>query len=199
MRGRSRVRHLVMSAALAAAAAACGIPAEDDPQVLGTDNLPPGLVEPDSSTTTSALSGVPAEAEVYFTHTRGDQTVLEKVERDVEAPLTAPKVIDALFTAVPTESELARGFRNALSEIAQVRGVNDLGDGLIEVDVSEGMRSVTGRGLQFAFGQIVCTADNVPGVRGVFFAIEGERQSAITGDGTATDDPAVCTNYRELL
>jgi spore germination protein GerM len=195
----SHVRWLV-AALVIAPVAACGIPTEDEPQVLGTDNIPPGLLEPEGTTTTSEPpTGSTTTVTIVFTQEQRGQTVLEEVEREVATPITPEVVIEALFTSTPDDAELEDGYRNQLAEIAQVRSVAELGDGLIEVDVSEGLLDVTARGLQLAFGQIVCTAVDVPGVDEVVFAIEGERQSAITDDGTATDEPATCADYTELF
>jgi hypothetical protein len=169
----------------AAAAAACGVPPDEAPRTLATEEVPYGLLE-------EAPVGVPATTQppvakvnvvVYFL--AGDH--LKPAPRTVPEPATPSRAVSALLGG-PNESEAASGLRTAINPATEATVTRPSPD-LVVVDLSSAFAAVPAQEQRLALAQIVYTATGVPGVTGVRFTLGGAPVEVPLPDGTLTSSP----------
>jgi spore germination protein GerM len=178
---------------------ACGISENSHPELLAPDNVPYNLLDPPgAASTTAPASASTVTATVYFVERFGDQTRLRAADREIARPARAEGVIEALFDQPPDETERRLGLTTSIPDQAQLRSVEQDKAGVVHVNLSDGFQNVTGQGLRVAYAQLVWTAMGVNGVTGVQFAVEGQKQNAITGDGTPKAGPVRTIDYAEF-
>jgi spore germination protein GerM len=185
-------RILAVSAALllAAALGGCGIPADDDPRAISPDNVPP-----EAELETQPEEGATVAAAIWFT--RSDGELLARTEQQVAATGSAPSavtVLEALFEGPPSDDVGT----SIPSRTAVGPGGAELVRGLLTVDLNDAINDVLGERASVAYGQMVCTVDELPGVEGVRFSFEGETRPSPQGDGVTTDAPLTCEDYANL-
>jgi len=153
----------------------CGIPLDDDPQVLAL----PEQNSPETTTTT----GVPEPGEgqtktLYFIK----DGILITVQRELADPVANQDVFDAL-TAGPTEEELELGIESRLTETFDSRVI--LANEVLTVDIlNEGGLEFEGDQRILAIAQIVFTATvSTDAAAGVRFQEFGEYVQETNGAG----------------
>lgn len=190
MTGRSRRVVAVMALAVLVG---CGVPEDDAPRAVATDEIPDALVA-SPTTTTMAVAGV--QGDLYFLETQDDRNVLsrEQVTLDDNQPQTA---LDALLSAVP--EDLPEGVLTFIPPETSILGT-ELDDGILTVDLSSEFGSVSGEPRIQAVAQLVFTAIRVPGpVEGVLFSVDGELTAVPDADGSDIDGPADREDYSALV
>lgn len=182
---------------------ACGLGAQDDPQVIAGDDVPHGLLDPAPTTTTSTTrpgavvttSLAPLErVPLYFV--RNDR--IELCVREVE---TRPGMLDrVLLLDGPLEArEVELGFRSAVPEDS-VLGVDDT-EGYAIVDLDSSFTDLpTTREQVLAFAQITYTLTDLPGIGQVAFTLNGNPVLALDQQGIVMQGNRVSrATYQDLL
>jgi spore germination protein GerM len=192
-------RITAVTAALLVAASGCGLSANDTPQAIAPENLPPGLIDPSSgSSTTEPEPGVTTPVRVFLLERVGDTTRLSAVEREVSDPSVAGQRITALLSP-PSEAEVERGVITSIpSDTVLLSAVLDEASGELVIDVSDELLAIQGSELANAFAQLVYTATEADGVRQVRFLVEGEEIAAPDDDGRPVQRAVTRTDYVAL-
>jgi hypothetical protein len=162
---------LFVAAVVALSLAGCGVPVDNQPTALSRHDIPFGLLEPSSPTTTptTAPSVIEVPAEIFMVGPSGH---LVPVRRDVS--VTAPdlaSVLDAL-AAGPTDAEVAAGLQSALPPQIKVLGAF-IASGVATVNLGNAFGELVGQLQIQAVAQVVFTAASLPGVTGVTFELAG--------------------------
>lgn len=197
-----RATTLGLAVALAGLAA-CGIPADDEPQAIPRQNVPEAVLET-TTDTTRPEGQVPGR--VYLVQSPDDQPHLVPVERPVAAESatarpTPAAVLEALLQATPDDGERATGITNQIPRATRLASPPEPVAGRLVIDLTSGIYDVQGGNQLAAFGQIVCTVDALDGVDAVLFQVDGEPIEVPRGTrGVLTTDPVTCdTDYGHLL
>jgi spore germination protein GerM len=199
-------RRSVTTAALALALAglvgvtACGVSTDSEPQEISPSNVPEGILEGDTSSTPGASAGEGGEqARVWFLRGENDDVTLVAADRTVRRPVTARGVLEALLLDGPDETERAFDITTAIPSSTTLAGAPELtDDGVLVIDLSDGLFEVRGDELRNAYAQLVCTAAELDSVRAVTFELDGEPISAFDGNGRGTRRPLRCEDYAGL-
>jgi hypothetical protein len=163
---------------------ACGVPGDDQPRALPTDDVPFELLAPDTTEApTSTLVAVSAEVPIYLVGAER----LVAVKRLVEAPPSLLRVIEALL-AGPNADEAADGMRSAIASGTRVHSVRTQ-SGVATIDLSAEFGSTGGHDQILAVGQLVLTTTEALGVVGVKLSLDGRAVEVPRGDGTLTSEP----------
>lgn len=172
---------------------ACGVPEDDEPQVLGTDAVPPGLLTT-PSTTSEPIQDLPAgrQADLYFVNADGQ---VAPEPREVEDQ-SHDAILRALLETDPTSLE--GGLTTNIPPETTLLSTS-LDDDVLTVDLSEEFTTISGRGFIAAVAQIVFTATVDDPGRGVAFRVEGEPIDVPDVEGSPTDDPVTRSDYGSLL
>lgn len=192
---RRRTRRTLAATAallLGATVGACGIPADDDPRTISPENVPP-----EAETETPPEEGATVVAAIWFTRSDGRRDLLTRTEQEVAATGSAPSpatVLEALFEGPPSEDV---GTSIPVGTAVGPGGAEQVG-GLLTVDLNDAINDVLGERASSAYGQMVCTVDELPGVDGVEFSFEGETRPSPRGDGVTTNAPLTCDAYDNL-
>ena len=185
---------LLLALLLVAAVAGCGIQGEDEPREVAAEDVPFGLL--DSNTTTTA--SIPAEGSVPVTVflVTGDRRLVG-VTRAAPSD-DAIGAMRALLQPV-TEEESADGLSNSIPEDTQVIDVSigSQPDTRV-VNLSDEFLQVQGPVQVAAVAQVVWTLTELPDVRGVQFAFEGEIRPVPRGDGETTSEPLLRSAFLNL-
>jgi len=198
----SHVRKTLCAAALAAGtlgAAGCGIPTDDGPRAISRENVPDEVVD---ATTEATASQPTVAARIYLVRSPEDPRLVA-VERRVPAgsPATRPDpaaVLETLLRATPNAQERADGVTNLIPQDTRLASQPELARGTLVVDLTSEIFEVEGTNQRAAFGQIVCTANELAGVDSVRFLVQGRPREVQTDSG-ATGGPVTCAgDYRRL-
>jgi spore germination protein GerM len=200
-----RHRLALAAAVLAAAAAACGIPADDDPRAISQEGVPEEVQGDDGATS----GGETAIANLYFSSFDGNSDRLVAVERDVPstAGSSAPTpaiVLESLLDGVqpgeaPADTAADAPLATKIPDGTALREAELAGNGVLSVDLNAAISGVTTPGASLAYGQMVCTADELEDVTSVRFTVEGSPVAPPTGDGDTTSRTVTCDDYAALL
>jgi spore germination protein GerM len=176
--------------------AACGIPADDAPREISQDQVPDTPEDP-----VDVGDGQSRSVNLWFSQFVGDRDVLTTVPEQVttgESGLPTPAVVlDRLLAGVPADAG-AEGVVTWIPPDTSLAAQPELRSGILTVDLDSGISGIQGVGARLAYGQMVCTADNLEGVDGVVFTIEGEPVQAPNGEGEAGSAPLTCDGYDNL-
>jgi spore germination protein GerM len=184
---------------LAGGTAACGIPADDAPRSI-TQEQPDDLV-PEAPVTSDGQTLV---VDLYFTRFDGSRDKIVPIEREVptggsSSRPTPATVLEALLEGA---TDADRQDHNVVSKIPDgtvLDGQPELdGDGVLTVDLTEAI-GVQADAARLAYGQMVCTADELDEVAGVRFTVDDQPVQAPTGDGATSGEPLTCESYTNLL
>jgi Sporulation and spore germination len=162
-----------LAAGLLCLLAGCGVPADPAPRSIPDEEVPFGLLG--TITTTSTRPPATTRAVVFLVE--GDRLV--PVRRRVPAPGT-PDAVLATVAAGPTPAEAAAGLRTALvtgarlSEVAAGTATVRLDRDFVAADLREQI---------LALAQLVYTVTELPGIRGVQFAFDGQPAEVPTAHG----------------
>jgi spore germination protein GerM len=196
MSARWRAVLALVGVALAVAAS-CGVPNDHGPRTIDAQNVPFSLLAPTagatSTTTPSALSPM-AHLTIYLADADGN---LVSVQRDVSAPGTVRKAINALLHG-PTPNEANR-LHTAITSDTKLLHLSGPKDGLVTIDLSRQLLDVTGKQQIVALAQVVYTATSRRNVERVLFRVDGKPKEVPTGDGTLTAEPLDRLSYSELV
>jgi len=176
--------------------AGCSAPLDSGPRTLRAASLPPNLRGTTSTTSTTLLTtGESEEVTVYFLKldpTSGaDRLVAAK--RRVSPPVTVEKVLQKLF-AGPTSQEKLDGLHTDISPDSTILGA-PIEDKIVTVDLSQNFAFGPVPNQIKAFAQVVFTALDIGGVKGVLFAKNGHREEVPSGDGSSTSAPLGRASY----
>lgn len=191
------MRRAVVVAVAILVAAACGVPSDSEPRAIETKNVPFGLLSPTAEATTTtqpSASTATARVTVYLADADGK---LRPVRRQVTAPATVGRAITALLGG-PTEEE-ADQLSTAITSDTELLDIQGPEDGLVVLDLSRDVLSITGRQQILALAQVVWTATALPSVDRVLFEFDGEPAEVPNGNGTLTSSPLGRLSYRDLI
>lgn len=178
---------------LSLALVGCGVPTDEHPRDISARKVPFDLLE--SSTTTSTLP--PPVASVATTIYLVSEEQLVPVSREVLAPPLVSRVLATLLRG-PTAEESARGVRTAVPNDARLLSART-SVGVLTVDLSKELVTVSGQEQILALAQIVFTATGNPEITAVRFALDDEPVEVPRADGTLTSAPLGRADYQELL
>lgn len=194
-----RRRHPVALAALALALllGGCGVPEDDRPQALASEDVPPDLLDRDPSPVTSLPDSGPTVI-VYFLQETPSGVRLAEVERRVRDARLPDDRLAALFAGLDADEPDA-GLSTQIPADAVLRDVdtNPEADDVI-VDVSGDLLTrIEGEFLSQAFAQIVWTATepSAGGYTNVRFLVDGVPQPVIDGEGVQQEGAVDRADY----
>lgn len=191
-------RLLVLAVLLATG---CGVSADGQPQAIEPANLPPGLLDANpTSSTTLPESLSTTTVEVYFLQRQGDTSVLVSVSREVrKSEATLPGTRIAPLLAAPTRGEQQQGLTTAIPPATKLlRAPAPAGSDDLLIDLSSELFDAQGQDLANAFGQIVWTVTEIPGITGVRFLRDGVAINAVDDQGVEQQGAVSKANYQSL-
>ena len=174
-------------------AAGCGVPTDAQPRPIPGDRVPFELLDPEPipTSTPSAPAGSLA-ATVFMVAGEG----LSPVRRDVPAPASPERVLQALVSGVVPE-EAARNLRSAIGATTRA-SVAEEGAGRLRVELSPAFLSTATNEQILAVAQIVYTLTALPGVDSVAFTVSGRPVEVPAGDGTLRSGPVRRSDFESV-
>lgn len=201
--GRRRTRPVAALAAVGSvlAAAACGIPADEEPRSIPVEALPANLSE-QQATTTTVLDEASAQREtIYLVHTGtapgGAGESLEPVSislRNPEPDQLPRLVIERLIATKPDQIGLP-GLTNPVPADTKVLDAR-VSDGVLDLDLSASLANIESALQRLALAQIVFTATDITSlpISSVRFRIDGQPVAVPVEVGTAPAGQPVSRN-----
>jgi spore germination protein GerM len=194
MTHRSCVAHVVrvVRVGVVLVASGCGIAPDDGPRdIPAADQVELGVGGDGNA---GAAIGT---ARVYFLSPEvvGQSALLESVARDVSE--TPTELMQALL-AGPNQTEQSNQFRTAIPMGTQLIEARRQGF-VLRVDLSDDVLELSGEVLITAIAQIVFTASELDGVRGVTILIAGADQQWPVGSGKLTGEPLTVYDYPGIV
>ena len=180
--------------------AGCGIPTDDGPRAISRENVPDEVA---AATTETTAPQPTVDTTIFLVQSPDEDPRLVDVERlvPVESASSGAEpaaVLEVLLGAVADEQEQEEGITNLIPDTTRLASQPELQAGTLQIDLTRGIYDVEGVPQRAAFGQIVCTADELEGVDAVRFAVEGEPIDASTDTGNS--EQVTCDrDYRRLL
>jgi spore germination protein GerM len=196
-------RHVVaacIGVLVGLAGVSCGVPVDDQTQVIPSDDVPFELLEP-APTTTTSTTVVEAGSTTTMTldlvllyFVRADKVV--RIEREVSEALGVKDRLVLLTTPV-TATEAEHQLRSAVPP----GSINDveLDRGVATVDLSPSFTEISGLEQVLAFAQITLTLSQLPGIGQVAFTRNGEPVQPLDVQGTVIPGPVTSETYLDLL
>jgi spore germination protein GerM len=165
--------------------AACGVQDDGSPRALAPEDVPFDLLQP----ATSVANPENAEGQpraVWFVDNDG---LLARGERRLEAPVTVEDIVSALLDGV-TAAEQANGLRSNIAPGTRLLEVDGPTDGLVTIDLSGEILTVSRELQRLAIAQVVFTATGLPNVDRVLFKFDGTGPAEVPGAGNElTSEP----------
>lgn len=180
---------------LVALGAACGVPEDDEPRTIATDNIPFQLLAPATSTTSTVVDDR-RQTGIGIYLVTPDGALVQRPRTISGAPSVA-KAMDVLLEG-PNADEAAANLTTVVATGTELLGFEGPVEGLVTVDLSSEFLQVTGPRQIQAIAQVVFTLVDVPGVQKVLFRFEGERSEVPDGNGELTSEPLNRADYRSL-
>ncbi len=194
-----RARALRVALASIVLLGGCGLAANSEPQAIAPENLPPGLLDPNptSSSTLPESPGTTSVA-VYFLTSDGERLVA--TEREVPDANSPGARIAALFLGPPTEEESPDDLDTSIPQgtVLASPPVLDVDQQLLTIDLSQEIFDIQGPASARAFAQIVWTVTELDGVRQVRFLVGGLASPAPDAEGVEKEGPVSRTDYSSL-
>jgi spore germination protein GerM len=173
-------------------AAACGVPSADRASTARGSEVPFGLLDEATTTTSTTIPELAATAlDVWLV---GDQVIVP-IAREVAAPASIDRALDAL-AAGPTDVEATFGLRSVVS--TEVIGDAEVVDGVATIDLRDAFATATPRDQLLALAQLVYTATELASVEVVSFTLDGQSVDVPRGDGSISDGPVDRRDYAAL-
>lgn len=167
---------LAVLLALALALAGCGIPTDGEPRPLADETtIPTPDVEPDAGDTTARIFLV------------SPNRLLIPRDRALDGERNPENVLDALLLPTSPE-EQADDLRSLVPADTNARSVTDVGDGTLAVDLSSEWDTLGDPNALYAYGQVVLTLTELPGIERIRFLIEGR---PVDAPPTVNQEPSV--------
>lgn len=188
-------------AILLALVGGCGLSANDEPQIIAAENLPPGLLDPNpGSSTTLADSPTTSSVTVFFLGRDGEDERLIGVKRDVANSDSPGDRLSALFSQPPTASEDEEGITTALpADLVLLEPPTvDAEAREVSVNLSSELSPIQGAELSKAFAQIVFTVTELDEVSQVRFFVDGEPIPVQDAEGVEKTGAVSRADYRAL-
>lgn len=166
----------------------CVVPDDAEPRAVDPSNVPFSLLG--TSTTSVSEPEAPNSRQVAIPiYLVGNDTAqLVEVTRVVTAPSSVRTALGELFSG-PNPEELSEGLTSAIARSTQLLGVDGPREGVVTVNLSDDLRSISGQGQRLALAQVVFTVTAAPEVEGVLFAFEGDLSEVPNGQGQLTAEP----------
>jgi spore germination protein GerM len=178
-----------------AALSACGVSTDSEPHEISEANVPES--DTPSQAPTTGQGG--EETDVFFIRAENDDVRLVAQERTVRRPRTARGVLEALLLDGPDETERAFNITTAIPSSTTLASPPELtDDGVLVIDLTDGLFEVRGDELRNAYAQLVCTATELEEVEAVTFELDGGEIEALDGNGRSTTRPLRCADYAGL-
>jgi spore germination protein GerM len=168
---------VVVVAAVVLVAAACGVQDDSHPRQIAAEDVPFDLLAPATSVANPDTGEGPARV-VWFVDNNG---LLARAERSLEPPVTVEAVLTALLAGV-SDAEAANGLRTNLAPGTRLLDVEGPTDGLVTVDLSGEILTVSRELQRLAIAQVVFTATGLNNVDRVLLAFDG-KQAEVPGAG----------------
>lgn len=160
-----------------AVASGCGLAPEKRPRTI-SDRAITDLVSPAPKATTPSSGAAELQASLYFV--RGER--LEQVVVPAGGgQVTVERAITLLLNGPPRSAP--KGLTSSIPPGTTLRKVTRTGSSL-RIDLSAEIKSIGASTATAAYAQLVFTALDLPGVKSVRFAIEGDDIDAPTDDGS---------------
>lgn len=165
--------------------AACGVQDDSGPRPLAPEDVPFGLLEPATSVASPDNEDGPSRA-VWFVDNDG---MLARGERRLEPPVTVEDIVSALLQGV-SDAEAANGLRSNIASGTRLLGVEGPTQGLVTIDLSGEILTVSRELQRLAIAQVVFTATGLPNVDRVLFKFDGVGPAEVPGAGNElTSEP----------
>ncbi|MDP1819316.1 MAG: GerMN domain-containing protein [Acidimicrobiales bacterium] len=174
--GRRRRAVLFAVALVSVLLVGCGLEGNSDPRAIAVDDIPPGLIDEATSTTTTIV-GAPTTASVtvYYLAIEQDVTLLTAVTREVVDPGRPQDRLEALLTP-PTPEEQQAGITTSIPAGTMLLDTElDDASSELTIDLSTSLFDVQGEELRNAFAQLVWTITELEDVDHVRFLVDGEQ------------------------
>jgi len=198
---RGWTRRAAVTAAGLLLLGACGVSADGSPQEIASEDLPPGLLDVNPSTsTTLPESPATTTVSVYLLEERTGGVRLVAVDREVTEADAPNERLTTLFLG-PSETEMNAGITSAIpTDTVLLNVTTDKEADEVTVDISRDIFTIEGEALAEAFGQIVWTATepDAGGYRTVRLFVEGEPTTVLDGEGAEKDGPVTRADYTNL-
>ena len=178
---------------------ACGIRGDAAPRELGVDDVPFGLLD---STSTSTSTTEPAQSQTLVKVFLVREEKVQPQNRRV-AERTPQRALESLLSDIAADED-ARGFRTAIPVDTQLRGLRQpTGSTTMVVDLSDAFLSIQGSQQITALAQVVCTLTDQrfdsTRITGVRFAFDGDLADVPDGASELTSAPLTCDSYAQLV
>ncbi|HEX9258539.1 MAG TPA: GerMN domain-containing protein [Acidimicrobiales bacterium] len=201
---RASLAAAVLAIAVVTLAAACGVPSDETYSPIARADVPFGLADSTTTSTTLAPTTTTTLPEATTTTILSDPVKLYftlggrliPVVRVLPRPVLPQEVLVELQQG-PDEEDLPEGLRSAVPRGMLVR-VAVVG-GTAQVDLAKNVVDLSGTEQVLAFGQVVATLTERPGIGRVAFTIEGAPVIAPRGDGSLGTESVACDDYLALL
>lgn len=188
-----RLSVLLLGLSLVGGLAGCGVPTDSAPRALPAGVVSADLLAVDPVTTTSTVPvGTSTRVRIYLVGGAGAAERLVPVERPVQSPATAERVLSALVSG-PNREESARGLRSAIRPGTIVNSAR-VESNIAIVDLVNSAVAASAD-LILALAQMVYSATELPGVNAVRFTLDGERAEVPTGNGIQSTAPVGRASY----
>jgi spore germination protein GerM len=181
-----------------AVGAACGVAADDVPQAIEAEDLPPDLLDPNPPTSTTVSGSPTGSVTVYLLIRSANTTRLAPVDREVNNPTNRLELINALLTP-PSANEQSLGLISSIpgdTVLLNTELVEESRE--LVINLSGALFDVQGRELANAFAQLVWTVTELDDVRRVRFKVDGENYRAPDADGIEQEGAVTRSDYSAL-
>jgi hypothetical protein len=184
-------------AVLLVAVAACGVQQDDEPRALDAENVPFSLLAPTTTGPPETVVGDGEGTSRVVIYLSGADGLLWPTPRQVRGDATVAKAIEVLLVGA-TEEEADAQLSSFITSDTRLLGVEGPVDGVITVDLSRELLTITGRRQIQALAQVVFTATSLPSVDRVLFKFDGEQREVPNGDGELTASPLGRRHFRSF-
>jgi spore germination protein GerM len=189
------VRRAAVAVVVVVLLGACGVSTDEEPRTMSPENVPFGLLEPATSTTTTVLDER-RQTGIGIYLVTPDGALVQRPRTIVGEP--SPQKAVSVLLEGPNAEEAAANLTTVIPSGTELRAIEPPTEGLVTVDLSSDFLSVTGPRQVQAVAQVVFTLLDVPGVQSVLFRFEGERAEVPDGNGELTAEPLNRSDYRSL-
>jgi hypothetical protein len=186
----SRARLVGALFALLATAAACGVQDDSQPRTLAEADVPFDLLAPGTSVADPDTGEGPNRA-VWFVDNAG---LLARGERPLDPPVTVEAILTALLDGV-SDAEAANGLRTNIAPGTRLLGVEGPDDGLVTVDLSGEILTVSREQQRLALAQVVFTTTGLPNVDRVLFEFDSTPQEVPGAGDELTSAPLTRADF----
>ncbi|HYD10790.1 MAG TPA: GerMN domain-containing protein, partial [Acidimicrobiales bacterium] len=188
-------RAAALLVAVVAVLGACGVQEDRVPRPLAEDEVPFGLLAPDTSVVEPAPgSGVGVQSTIWFVDNDG---LLARSRRTIQEPVDVADVVRALLEPV-TEAEAAAGLRSNIPQGTQLLGIDGPTDGLVTLDLSDQFLTVTGSLQRLALAQMVFTVTGLANVDRVLFEFDGQAAEVPGAGDELTSEPLTRADFSQF-